>query len=90
MNTLLKNQLLFVLGGLLATSASLAGNDKASFDVDAKLGYQTDSNVGIADLDTNSGTADSATTYGVVLKASLPISKRWVSRLWLRLQRHGL
>lgn len=81
MNRLMLSKIFLLLGSLLISSALLAGENKASFAFDAKLGYLNDSNAGISDLDTNSGSADTATTYGLALSASLPISNHFVSRI---------
>lgn len=81
MNRLQVSKLFLLLGCLVISTALFADENKADFSFDAKLGYLSDSNVGIADLDTNSGTSDTAMTYGLALKASLPMSKRFVSRV---------
>lgn len=80
MNTLHTQRILLALGCLLIATASLAAESKPGFTFDANVGYVNDNNVGIADLDTNSGTADTARTYGAALKATLPVSRRFVSR----------
>ena len=80
MNTLQLRKLLLAFSGLLLATASLAADNKPGFAFDANVGYVNDSNVGVADLDTNSGVADSARSYGLSLKASLPLSQKFVSR----------
>tara|TARA_R110000782_G_scaffold63584_1_gene130217 strand:- start:6265 stop:7182 length:918 start_codon:yes stop_codon:yes gene_type:complete len=80
MNRIQVSRLFLLLGCLLVSTALFAADNRASFDFDAKLGYHNDSNVGIADLDTNSGSADAARTYGIALKAALPVTRRLVSR----------
>ncbi len=80
MNRLQLSKTFLLLGGLLISTTLFASETSSSFAFDAKLGYLSDSNVGISDLDTNSGSGDTATTYGLALKASLPISQQLVSR----------
>lgn len=81
MNNLQISQRLLILGCLLYSTASLADDTKPRFSFDAGVGYLNDSNVGIADLDTNSGASDSATTYDLGLSARLPLSRRWETRI---------
>lgn len=80
MNGLHTPLFLLALGYLMVSTASLAEESKPGFSFDANVGYVNDNNVGIADLDTNSGVADTARTYGVAIKATLPVSRRFVSR----------
>ena len=80
MNRLQVSKFFLLLGCLMVSTALLASDNKADFAFDAKIGYQSDSNVGIADLDTNSGSGDTATTFGLALNASLPFSRQLVSR----------
>ncbi len=81
MNKTQVSRLCLLLGCLLVSTALFAADNRASFDFDANLGYHNDSNVGIADLDTNSGSSDTARTYGLALKATLPLTQRFVSRI---------
>lgn len=80
MNRRQLSKTLLLLGCLLVSTALLAGENKPNISFDAKLGYLSDSNVGISDLDTNSGSGDAATTYSFALNASLPFSRQLVSR----------
>ncbi len=80
MNNLQISKLILILGSLLLSTASLAGESKSRFSFDAGIGYLEDSNVGIADLDTNSGVSDTATTYDLGLAARVPLSRRWETR----------
>lgn len=81
MNRLQLSKTCLLLGCLLISSALLAGENESSIAFNAKVAYLSDSNVGISDLDTNSGSTDTATTYSVALNASLPISKQLVTRI---------
>ncbi len=80
MNRRQRSSIFLLLGSLMISTSLLAGEHKSSFTFDAKLAYLNDSNVGISELDTNSGAADTATSYGLSLSASLPISKQFISR----------
>lgn len=60
--------------GLALPSIATAG--EAEFGVDAELGYRYDSNVGVAELDTNTGEADSALTIDVGGSAAIPMTDR--------------
>jgi hypothetical protein len=80
MNRLQFFRLSLLLACLSVSTVSHAAESKPSFAFDAKLGYVSDSNVGIADLDTNSGAGDTARTYGLALKASLPVPRQFATR----------
>lgn len=67
--------------GFCMTSISHAESRKASFDIDAEAGYHSDSNVGIADIDSNSGTSDNAVKVGLGASADLPLGDRFGVRI---------
>lgn len=66
-----------LLAGLGVTTVGHADTRKASFDIDAEAGYHSDSNVGIADIDSNSGTSDSAVKVSLGVAADLPLGDRF-------------
>lgn len=80
MNTLHLPKLLLLSATLLISSVTFAADNKPNFAFDASVGYLSDSNVGVADLDTNSGSSDTATSYDFAIKASVHLSQRFVSR----------
>lgn len=73
MNTTLP-ALMLALCAMSATPAAAAGESEPAFGFDAGVGYQYDSNVNIAQLDTNTGKADTALTYELGLDGDIPIT----------------
>ena len=59
--------------GLLVARAAVAGNEPA-VDFRASAGYQYDSNVGVAEIDTNTGEADNAAVLEVGIDGRVPLS----------------
>ncbi|MBT8100136.1 MAG: DUF560 domain-containing protein [Gammaproteobacteria bacterium] len=63
-----------LLAGILIAPASHAADDRFDVEIDASAGMLSDSNVGIADLDTNSGESDTATRLTAGISGKLKIS----------------
>ena len=61
--------------------AAHAEERKASFDAEFGAGFSHDSNVGIADIDSNSGTSDTARTLEAGLSSKIPLSNALNLRL---------
>ncbi|MBT8098126.1 MAG: DUF560 domain-containing protein [Gammaproteobacteria bacterium] len=70
-----------LLAGYGITSVSYAQSDKASFGFDVDAGYHSDSNVGIADIDSNSGESDTAVKIGLGVNAEIPLGERFGVRV---------
>ncbi|HZW60397.1 MAG TPA: hypothetical protein VFE85_08890 [Woeseiaceae bacterium] len=60
---------------LLATAPVRAGQQHAQIDFAAALGYEYDSNVNIAELDTSTGEADSALQLELGLDGDIPLTE---------------
>lgn len=68
--------LMLAIHAMSAIPAAAAGESKPTFGFDAGIGYQYDSNVNIAQLDTNTGEADTALTYELGLDGNIPITDK--------------
>ena len=60
---------------------SIASDNSPDFDFDTSVGYQYDSNVNVAEIDANTGEADSALLLSAGLGAALPLSNSVSLRL---------
>lgn len=65
----------------LSTTTSYADERKASIDFDFGAGFSHDSNVGIADIDNNSGTSDIARTLEAGISSQIPLTDALALRL---------
>lgn len=65
---------LALVATLLCAPAVQADERKASFDVEFGAGYSHDSNVGIAEIDSNSGTSDTARTLEAGISSRIPLA----------------
>ena len=81
MNTQNFRALLAFFVAIAMTVAAHADERKASFDVEFGAGFSHDSNVGIADIDSNSGSSDTARTLDAGISSRIPLT----SALQLRL-----
>lgn len=68
--------LMLAICAMSAIPAVAAAESKPMFGFNAGVGYQYDSNVNIAQLDTNTGEADSALTYELGLDGDIPITDK--------------
>lgn len=76
MKLTMNNTLPVLMLALYAIPAVAAAESKPTFGFDAGVGYQYDSNVNIAQLDTNTGEADSALTYELGLDGDIPVTDK--------------
>lgn len=72
---------LALVTALCLASVSTAAAKDASFGFDAEAGYHSDSNVGISDIDDNSGTSDSAVKLRLGVNSTIPLGERFAIRL---------
>lgn len=79
MNT--RTILVAICSVLISAATATAGERKADFGLDVETGYYHDSNVGIVDIDSISGSADSAVKIGAGVDASLPFGQHATLRL---------
>lgn len=72
---------LALIAALAFAVAAQADEQKASFDFNFGAGYSQDSNVGIADIDNNSGSSDTARTLEAGISSKLPLTNALQLRL---------
>lgn len=72
---------LALMTSLSFASVSQATPREASFGFDAEAGFHSDSNVGISDIDDNSGTSDSAVKLSLGVNSTIPLGERFAIRL---------
>jgi hypothetical protein len=71
----MQNRILATALMLLPALPVMAGEKGPDFGFKASAGYQYDSNVNVAELDTNTGEADSALLLNAGVDAALPLTK---------------
>ena len=76
MKLTMNNTLPALMLALCAVPAVAAAESTPTFGFDAGVGYQYDSNVNIAQLDSNTGEADSALTYELGLDGDIPVTDK--------------
>ncbi|MDX1498886.1 MAG: hypothetical protein R3176_03250 [Woeseiaceae bacterium] len=81
MNTRIYTIIAVVLLAVTLSAPASAGDARLEFGFDAAAGIEQDSNVGIAEIDTNTGEADSATRLEVGIDARLAATDRLSLRL---------
>lgn len=64
------------VASVVAAKPAFAAADRPTIRFNAGAGYQYDSNVNVADLDTNTGEADNALLLGLGLEAKFPLGNR--------------
>ncbi len=81
MNIQIFRALLALFAALSFTVAAHADERKASIDVEFGAGFSHDSNVGIADIDSNSGSSDTARTLEAGISSRIPLTDALQLRL---------